>query len=85
MNDSNDVPNPQHRIFDYSRGVDATCMALVFVPFTIFWGAKFYPFQKLIYLLKIAKTIPGWNRSFEPTKAFDEDLGSYWECLSGLD
>ena len=80
-----DVMNPGHTLFDYSKGVDATVMVLVFAPLICWSRLNNHLMKKLIQKLRIAKKLAFCDEEWNITVDINENLGDYWQCLTGID
>ena len=82
---SHQTTNPNHNLFDYSRGVNGSLIMLISLFFFIFQKMMTKILQKLTFLFRISRLPENFNIDWDYTEALNENLGMYWECLSGLE
>ena len=75
--------NPQHKLFDYSSGVNHTLTLLLFIPFTVFFRSFLKCIRKVAVSMKFFKQPEGVDMDWGFDVNIDEDLGNYWKCLEG--
>ena len=80
-----EILDPKHNLFDYNHGVDASLLLLIHIPFFLFLTYYNRFLQKLSYIIRAYNKVEHFNDDWEYLKDVDEQLGSYWRCLNGLD
>jgi len=75
---------PHHGFFDWEDGVSYTGMVLLVMPVFIFFRKYTHLLFKLGECFRFFKDIEGMDRDWNFTLSIDENLGSYWECLPGM-
>jgi len=91
LENRNQVYDPGHDFVDYADGGNSTILFICFGFLLFFFGYQSIFLQKLgefCKIFQILKTESGelivdqrWNFLID----IDENLGSYWECLRGMD
>lgn len=81
----NEILNPHHALFDFDHGVDASLLLLIHIPVFLFLSRTNRLLQKLAYRIGAYKKVEDFDDNWDYTEDVDEQLGSYWKCLSGLD
>ena len=79
------IVDPSHYLFDYSRGVNGSFIMLIFLLYFIFQKVMTQVLQKLTLLVRISRLPKNFDINWDYTAAMNENLGMYWECLSGLE
>ena len=80
-----EVLDPQHYLFDYSDGPNNTIIYLIFIIFFIFHKYTGRFLQKMALFCKRYKKLDDFDDDWTYRKVFNEKLGCYWNCISGLD
>ena len=74
-----------HKLFDFSKGLDMSLIFVVMLPFFIYIKVILRKFSMQLHKLNEKKNkrmyVDGdWNLII----GFNENLGCYWECLQGI-
>ena len=73
-----DIVKDGHHLFNFEKGVDHTVFVLIFIPFFIFFSKIFELMFKCLKSLDLHNKVDKVEE-----KDFDENLGTYWECIIG--
>jgi hypothetical protein len=84
INFAKEVAHPQHGFFDWDEGVTYTLFIVSFIPIFIFFRTYSHIIFKMGELVRFFVNLKGIDRDWNITMSFDEDLGTYWECLPGM-
>jgi hypothetical protein len=76
--------DPNHRLLDYSEGLNHTAMLFIFVPFIIYFRESLRVLRKLAKCFNMLREIKGITIDWKIEVSVNENLGNYWNCIPGI-
>ena len=75
--------DPNHKLFDYSKGLNHTALFLLYIPLFGFFRPFIKLLRRIASFFKFFNQPKGIDLDWNIDLNIDEDLGNYWNCLRG--